>query len=61
MIKIRQGTFETNSSSTHSIVICNQEEHDKLQKNELFVKYYSGEIVKREQVVDDILIIYMKM
>lgn len=55
MIKIRQGTFETNSSSTHSIVICNQEEYDKLQNNELFVKYYSGEIVKREQVVDDIL------
>lgn len=55
MIKIRQGTFETNSSSTHSIVICNQEEYDKLQNNELFVKYYSGEIVKREQVVNDIL------
>lgn len=55
MIKIRQGTFETNSSSTHSIVICNQEEYDKLQNNELFVKYYSGEIVKRERVVDDIL------
>ena len=55
MIKIRQGTFETNSSSTHSIVICNQEEYDKLQKNELFVKTYSGEIVKKERVVDDIL------
>ena len=51
MVKIRQGTFETNSSSTHSIVICNQEEYDKLQNNELFVKY-SGGIVEREKVVD---------
>lgn len=32
MFKIRKGAFETNSSSTHSMIICTDEE----------LKYYSG-------------------
>ena len=35
MLKIRRGTFETNSSSTHSICICTEEEYDKWKNGEL--------------------------
>ena len=37
MIKIRYGVFETNSSSTHSLCIAQNDEIDKLQRNELLV------------------------
>lgn len=35
MIQIRSGVFETNSSSTHSLTMCTQEEFDKWVKGEL--------------------------
>lgn len=37
MIKIRYGVFETNSSSTHSLCVAQNEEIDKLKNNELLV------------------------
>ena len=37
MLQIRQGVFETNSSSTHALAICTQEEWDKLQSGEYVV------------------------
>ena len=37
MIQIRQGVFETNSSSTHALAICTQDEWDKLQSVEYLV------------------------
>ena len=42
-IKARHGTFETNSSSTHSIVMCTKEEYEKFMKGELLYKKYSDE------------------
>jgi len=33
MRKIRKGVFETNSSSTHSITICNKDDYDKWIKD----------------------------
>ena len=35
MIKVRQGTFETNSSSTHSIVIVEDDQLEKWKTGEL--------------------------
>lgn len=35
MIQTRFGTFETNSSSTHSITICSQEEYEAFERGEL--------------------------
>ena len=32
MIKIRNSVFETNSSSTHSIIICSQAEYEQLDR-----------------------------
>ena len=40
MIQIRQEVFETNSSSTHALAICTQEEWDKLQSGEYLVNEY---------------------
>lgn len=36
MIKVRAGTFETNSSSTHSIVICSKKQFDEWKAGKCF-------------------------
>lgn len=36
MIKIRRNVFETNSSSTHSLVICTEDEYDKFYRGLLY-------------------------
>lgn len=35
MKQVRLGVFETNSSSTHSLVICTKEEYEKWKSGEL--------------------------
>ena len=40
MIQIRTQVFETNSSMTHSIVMCKDEEFEKFQKGEYFFNEY---------------------
>jgi len=51
---IRNGAFETNSSSTHCITICTKEEYDKWQNDEnIFVDWY-GEFFTKEQVAEKI-------
>lgn len=37
MKTIRMGTFETNSSSTHSIAICTKEQYEKWVHGELYL------------------------
>jgi hypothetical protein len=49
MIQIRQGVFETNSSSTHAIAICTQEKWDKLQSGEYLVNEWSiNDIISKD-------------
>ena len=48
MKQIRQNTFETNSSSTHSLVICTEEEYNKLNCNELFITW-DGKILALDE------------
>lgn len=40
MRQIRLDTFETNSSSTHSLVIGTPEQIEKWEAGELFINYY---------------------
>lgn len=47
--QIRAGVFETNSSSTHSLVICSKEEYEKLQKGELFIDYYYDKLISSKE------------
>lgn len=54
MIQIRPGVFETNSSSTHSLVMCTGEEYDLLTKGELLIPSYGSKVFTLEQVRDDL-------
>lgn len=46
MLQVRQGVFETNSSSTHSITIVPQSEFDKWKNGEVYLNdgWWSNEI-----------------
>ena len=50
MKTIRHNTFETNSSSTHSLLILTEEENDKINNGELFLRdKFSYEIITKEE------------
>jgi len=42
MKQVRHGVFETNSSSTHSLVICTTEEYKKFENGELLLDEWGG-------------------
>lgn len=45
--KIRENTFETNSSSTHTLVMCSEEDYKKFENNEVYyVDWITTEIRK---------------
>ena len=46
MKKIRIGTFETNSSSTHSLCIVSKEEYEKWVSGDLLYNSYKEKFVK---------------
>lgn len=43
---IRRGTFETNSSSTHSLTMCTKETYDKWKNGELLFHRWDEEFVE---------------
>lgn len=43
MIQIRNNCFETNSSSSHSLIVVTKEEWKKLKNNELFIDVFAVE------------------
>lgn len=49
-VQVRIGTFETNSSSTHSIVICTPEEYEKWRKGELLCNEWDEKLMTPEEV-----------
>lgn len=46
MIQIRNNVFETNSSSTHSLTICTEEDFEKFRNSELMFDKYNDELVE---------------
>ena len=48
MLKIRQSVFETNSSSTHSLILCSDEDYAKLNNEELFIDW-GGKLRTKEE------------
>lgn len=48
MKQIRQGVFETNSSSTHSLTMVSKEEYDKFAAGELLWDDYAGALITKE-------------
>lgn len=60
MVKVRKSTFETNSSSTHSLVMAIKSDFDKWQNGELYYCLWgdkkigaeSGNFYTKEQVIE---------
>lgn len=50
MKTIRQGCFETNSSSTHSITLCMESEFEKWKNGELYWNRWNEKLVPKEEV-----------
>lgn len=51
---IRNGIFETNSSMTHSLVICTKEEMRKWRNGELFLRRWRDELISKEEMDEEI-------
>ena len=47
---IRKGTFETNSSSTHSITMCKESDFDKWKNGEMYWDRWNESLVSKEEV-----------
>ena len=50
MKTIRQGCFETNSSSTHSITLCMENEFEKWKNGDLYWNIWNEKLVPKEEV-----------
>lgn len=55
MIKVRNGIFETNSSSTHTLTFLTEDQYRGLHSGKLFYDRYSGKFVtsKFVETVDE--------
>ena len=47
---IRRETFETNSSSTHSITMCKESDFDKWKNGEMYWDRWDEKLVSKEEV-----------
>lgn len=50
MLQIRRNVFETNSSSTHSITICTEDEYEMWKRGKVYWSPYSEAFVSKEDV-----------
>ena len=50
--QIRSNVFETNSSMTHSLTICTEEEYNKWENGELLFDDWHGKFVNSEDNLD---------
>lgn len=51
MKQVRRGVFETNSSSTHSITICTEDEYEKFKRGELMYDRWNEELVLKSSTL----------
>lgn len=49
---VRKGVFETNSSSTHSMIMCTGEEYQKFEDGEMLLNMWDGELFSYDDIVD---------
>lgn len=50
MLQIRRNVFETNSSSTHSITICSEDEYEMWKSGDLYWSSWNENFVRKEEV-----------
>ena len=53
MRQVRNGVFETNSSSTHSITICPQETYDKWRDGKLLFNEWDDKFIEAKELTPD--------
>ena len=51
--QIRRGAFETNSSSTHTITICTEEEFNKWKRGDLLFNRYDHIFTENKEVPEE--------
>ena len=56
MIKIRIGTFETNSSSVHTLCIATDEEWQKLKNEELLIDLTNTGFITLDEAIHDLVL-----
>lgn len=49
---IRRGVFETNSSSTHSLTVCSEDEFEAWKRGELLLDEWNGQFVSAVDLSD---------
>lgn len=52
MRQIRRGVFETNSSSTHSLTICTEDQYNDWKAGKVFYDNYQEEFIDKVQLTD---------
>ena len=52
MRQIRRGVFETNSSSTHSLTICTEDQYNDWKAGKIFYDDYQEEFMDKVQLTD---------
>ena len=52
---VRKGVFETNSSSTHSMIMCTGEEYQKFEDGEMLVNMTDEELFSYDDITDFIM------
>lgn len=50
--QVRRGAFETNSSSTHSLTMCSEDEFEAWKRGEVLFKRWEEKFVKPTQLSD---------
>lgn len=50
--QIRINTFETNSSSTHTLIIAKKSEYEKFKSGELYLDRYYGKFYTKEEIIN---------
>lgn len=50
MIKVRTGAFETNSSSTHCLILCSDAEYKALQEDEAMIDTWHDKVVPFDKI-----------
>lgn len=57
---VRKGVFETNSSSTHTMIMCTGEEYQKFEDGEMLIYWMDEELFSYDDIVDLITDDYYK-
>jgi len=52
MIAVRNNVFETNSSSTHSITMCSENDYNKWKKGELFYNKWEESFYTKQEIIE---------